>query len=152
VERKGVSYVQSCHSMTGEKRLKRREIGDRLEVWGSLKNNNKWLLEDDSSWVEGKLLEVKLAANVVVEVRFKAGVVEKEPMTVAVAVDDMVRIFRIHTFSPRFCCDWVSSLFPRTVMIHSSYVWYCESHKLLNPRGHGGTVPTQFFIFYFSFR
>jgi hypothetical protein len=34
-----------------------------------------------------------LAANVVVEVRFKAGVVENEVMTIAVAVDDMVQIF-----------------------------------------------------------
>ncbi|PNX66837.1 hypothetical protein L195_g055306, partial [Trifolium pratense] len=69
--------------------------------------------------------EVKLAENVVVEVRFKAEVVEKEVMTVAVAVDDMVQIFRVHTSSVATGSLFSSLLFPLTammMMIHSSYV------------------------------
>lgn len=115
---KGVSYLQSCHSMTGEKRLMRRKVEDRLEeeVWGSLKKKR---LEE--SEVEGKLLEVKLAENVVLALRFEDEVVEKGPMTtvavaVAVAVEDMVSSFRVYS-SPipaDYCCNWVS--FPRCLM------------------------------------
>lgn len=82
----------------------------------------------EESEVEGKLLEVKLAANVVLALRFEDEVVEKGPMTtvaVAVAVEDMVSSFRVYS-SPipaDYCCYWVS--FPRCLMNE-----ICESQKL----------------------
>ena len=67
----------------------------------------------EESEVEGKLLEVKLAANVVLALRFKDEVVEKVPMTtVAVTDEDIVSSFRVYS-SPipaDYCCNnWVSS-------------------------------------------
>jgi len=70
---------------------------DRLEeeVWGSLKK--KRLEESEAA---GKLLEVKLAANVFLALRFKDEVVEKVPMTtVAVAVEDIFSSFRVYSSS-----------------------------------------------------
>lgn len=85
----------------------------------------------EESGVARKLLGVKLAQNVGLGVRFKAGVVEKEPMTVVVAIEDMVRFFRNHT-SPGCFVSTGSFLFPTTVMIHSS----CEtvSHTKIHVR------------------
>lgn len=57
----------------------------------------------EDSEVAGKLLEVKLAPHMVLAERVIAVVVEIEPMTVAVAVEDMVQSLRIHT-SLCLCC------------------------------------------------
>lgn len=124
--------MQSCHSMTGEKRLNRWKVEDRLEeeVWGSLKKKR---LEE--SEVEGKLLEVKLAANVILALRFKDGIVEKELMTtVEVAVEDIVSSFRVHTspsaLRPRRCpYEIVNHINYFGVIFHVCTWWWIRAHS-----------------------
>lgn len=82
--------MQSCHSMTGEKRLKPLKVEVRLEeeVWESL---NKRRLEEKGVTGKGEL-----AANVILREEdngVKDGVVETETKVVA----DMVQNFRVHT-------------------------------------------------------